>query len=116
MEVVAIDLERGHLSIRDLQALRIRALVDLGSHLQPALGRGGRDQLDDHLVAYERTPPPVHPDMREEPMLDLVPLAGPGRQVADVKGQTCLVGEVLQRRLPEPYARAVAAAPIGHDE
>ena len=48
-------------------------------------------------------------------MLDLVPLAGAGRQVADRDGQLEFVGQLLQLDLPQPHAIAVAAAAVGGD-
>ncbi len=49
-------------------------------------------------------------------MLDLVPLAGAGRQVADRDGQPGLVGEAGQLDLPQPGAVAVGAAAVGGDQ
>ena len=49
-------------------------------------------------------------------MLDFVPLAGSGRQVADHNVEAELVGQLLQLAFPQPHSRAVAAAPIGGDQ
>ena len=68
-------------------------------HLQTGAGGGGGDQLDDGLVADQRLAAPVLGDEREQPMLDLVPLAGAGRQMTDRDGR-CRV------RWPELAARA----------
>ena len=46
-------------------------------------------------------------------MLDLVPFAGARRQLADADGKAELIGQFLQFQLPQPHARAVAAAAIG---
>src|SRR4051794_19582244 len=48
-------------------------------------------------------------------MRDLVPLAGPRREVADAAGQAGLVGQPLECPLPQPYPRAVAAPAVGRD-
>ncbi len=37
-------------------------------------------------------------------MLDLVPLAGPGREVAHGEGQAGAVGQLLQFPFPQAYA------------
>jgi len=48
-------------------------------------------------------------------VLDLVPLAGTGRVVADVDRYSTFVGDPLQLALPHVGARAVAAAGVGGD-
>src|SRR6516165_8744699 len=52
----------------------------------------------------------------EEPVLDFVPLAGAGGQVADHDVEAEFVGQFLQFTFPQPHSRAVAAAPIGGDQ
>ena len=86
------------------------------AHREAGVGRGGGDQLDDDLVADQRLAAPVLGDEGEQAVLDLVPFAGAGREVADGHGQAGLVGEALQLELPQPDARAVAAAAIGGDQ
>ena len=49
-------------------------------------------------------------------MLDLVPFAGSGREVAYRDLQARLVGELLQFEFPKPQAGAIAAAAVGSDE
>ena len=86
---------------------RARALVT-----QP----GGADQIDDHRETHERLATPGAADGGEEPMLDLVPLAGPGREVTDGDRQARAIGQPLQFPLPQAHARAIAAAGVGRDE
>src|SRR5882757_6968107 len=50
--------------------------------LQASLGCGCGDELDDDLVADQGASLPVLADEGEEPVLDLVPLAGAGREMA----------------------------------
>ena len=77
-----------------------------------ALFVGGRgDELHDDLVAHQRFATPVLTDERKESMLDLVPFARAGRQMANVNVQASLVCKPLQLALPEAIARAVAAPP-----
>src|SRR5215813_12577214 len=54
--------------------------------------------------------------MKEKTVLDFVPLAGAGRQVADDDVEAELVGQLLQFAFPQPDPRAVAAAAVGGDE
>ena len=46
-------------------------------------------------------------------MLDFVPLAGSGRQVAGPRVEDEFVGQLLQFAFPQPHPRAVAAAAPG---
>ena len=64
-------------------------------------------------MAGQGTTAPVHPDVREEAVLDLVPLADPRRQVTDRDRKPGFAGEATELVLPE--ARAVAAAAVGAD-
>src|ERR1700722_2567137 len=48
-------------------------------------------------------------------MLDLVPLAGSGRQVVDRDVNIQLASQLLQFELPQPHARSIAAAPVAGD-
>lgn len=70
------------------------------------------DRLDS-LVIDRRPSARVLGDVAEESMLDLVPLRGAGRKVADADCQAGPVGERLQLELPQSAARAVAA-PFHH--
>ena len=75
-----------------------------------------RDQVDDDLVAGQGLAAPVRRDVGEQPVLDLVPLAGAGREVADGDRQPGLGGERGQLDLPQPGAVAVGAAAVGGDQ
>ena len=90
---MALDIDAVHLGIGDLDAGRIGVGVDLALHLEAGVGGGGSDQLDDRLVADERPSAPVLGNEREQPMLDLIPFAGAGRQMTDgegLSGSLCL--------------------------
>ena len=66
-------------------------------------GRGGvADQVDDDLVGFQWPAAPVHGDLGEQPVLDLVPLAGSRWEVADRDLDTGLGGETSQLDLPGP--------------
>ena len=78
--------------------------------------RGVGDQLDDDLMADQRLAAPVLGDEGEQAVLDAVPFAGAGRQMADGDRHPEFVGQHLQFALPQPHARAVAAAAIGGDQ
>ncbi len=82
MERVADELDRRELRVGDLDALGVGALVEAGVDAQAGAGRGRRDQVDDRLATDERLAAPVDRDEREQAVLDLVPLAGAGREVS----------------------------------
>src|SRR5215204_637734 len=48
------------------------------------------------MVFHQGRAAPVHGDVGEEPMLDLVPLAGTRREVADRDRQAGAIGQLLQ--------------------
>src|SRR5487761_1139495 len=75
MELVHPQGYRGYLRVRNRDAFRIGPGVTLCVNLEalPSSGRG--DQLDDDFVARQGTAAPVHADVREEAVLDLVPFA-----------------------------------------
>ena len=84
VEVVALDLQLAQFLRRDLLAGRIAATIESGAHDEAtAVGRVA-DEVDDGLVGPQRASAPVDRDEREQAVLDLVPLAGAGREVADV--------------------------------
>ena len=49
-------------------------------------------------------------------MLDLVPLAGAGRPMANGYSQAEFVGQHLQFALPQAYSAAIAAPAVGSDQ
>src|SRR6202167_5132706 len=116
LEVVTGEVEVAHFCIGHLDAGGIGVLIEFATNLQTCLRRRRGDQLDDDLMADERLAAPVSGNEREEAMLDLVPLAGAGRQVTHGDGNAELVGQLLELDLPQLDARTVAAAAIGGDQ
>jgi hypothetical protein len=51
--------------------------------LESGAGVGRADQVDDHFVGDQCSPAPVLRDEAEQAVLDFVPFAGAGREVAD---------------------------------
>src|SRR5437868_758086 len=97
-------------------AAGVLASVEFAAHSEAGFGGSSRDQLDDDAITDEWLGTPVLADETEEAVLDFVPLAGAGRQVADHDVDAELVGQLLQFAFPQPHPRAVAAAAIGGDE
>ena len=116
MERVGHERERVHLRRGNRHARWIRSRVELRLDPQPGGRPRGPDAVHDGLKCGERFPAPVRGDVAEEPMLDLVPLAGPGGKVADADAEACLIGELLEFQLPGAAAIAVAASRVGGNE
>ena len=104
MEVVTLDVDFRKLMVRDLSAQRVLGCIQFRMNPQAGAGFGFSDEVNDHLVAHKRLAAPVLGDERKQPMLDLVPLAGSRRKVADGDRQGDLVGEALQFGFPQPKA------------
>jgi len=94
---------------------RVDAIIDCGMNVQTFSGSRGGDEIDDHLEADERLAPPVLTDEAEEPMLDLVPLAGGGWEVTYGDLQAGLVGQLLEFNFPQSQTRSITASGIGRD-
>jgi hypothetical protein len=75
-EGVAADRQRGHLCAGDLDSGGMGVVVQAGLHGQAGAGGGPGDAVDDHVIAGQRPAAPVHRDVGEQPVLDLVPLGG----------------------------------------
>jgi len=99
MEIDCIEF-----GVVDLSALWIDVGVEFAANGEAGLGGRGCDQLDDGLVADERSATPVLGDVGEETMLDPVPFAGAGRQMADGDVDIEFGGESLKFDLPQTYA------------
>ena len=92
MEVGTFDVDGGHLGVGYDNPAGVLSGVEFAAHGEAGFGGGGRDQLDDHAIADEWFGAPVLADEGEEPVLDFVPLAGAGRQMADHDSEVEFVG------------------------
>src|SRR6266404_9059152 len=110
VELGAFDVDSGHVGIRYDNAAGVLAGVEFAAHSEAGFGGRRQDQLDYDAIADERPGAPVLADKGEEAVLDFVPLAGAGRQVANHDIEAELVGQLLQFTFPQPHPRAVAAA------
>src|SRR3974390_3155584 len=113
MEVSAGDMDGGELVIGDDDALRIEIFIEFAMDGKTGSRTGGCDQIDNDAKADQWFGTPVLAYEGEQSVLDLVPLAGAWRKVTDRNVDSDLVGQVLQLALPQPRARAIAAAAIG---
>src|SRR5262249_61106528 len=105
-----------HLQITPCHLCWVGSEVTLIVDSEPPFGGGLTDQFDHHFMTCKWAPAPVHADVREEAVLDLVPLARTWRQVADRDVQTGLGGQAAQFVFPQPHSVAVATAAVGTDQ
>ena len=101
MKLVSFHVERCQLRIRDLLPLRVLSAIQFAADTKSLVCCGACDQTHDHSETRERLPPPVLADVREHPVLDLVPLARSGREVADRYRQSGVVRKFLELNFPE---------------
>ena len=85
-------------------------------HAESGVGGGCADQIDDDLVGDQWPAAPVHGDLGEQPVFDLVPFAGSWREVAHGDGQSGLGGEFGEFDFPGPDPVAVGSAAVGADQ
>ena len=83
MKFLSPQLHLCHLFVRNLDSFGIQIRIQFALHSQAVVGRRGGDEVDDDLVIHQRLAPPVLTDRREEAVLNLVPLAGARRKMAD---------------------------------
>jgi hypothetical protein len=94
------EIERCRVRVGNLDPRRIGIGIDGALDVQAGAGRSAGDELDDGLIADQRLASPVLGDEGKQSMLDLVPLAGTGWQMADRDRQAKFVSQQLQFTLP----------------
>lgn len=109
MKLVLLELNCGHLRVGDIDAAWIAASIDLGSDAQAGAAVRGADQTHNRGHVHERRPAPVHRDVREQLMLDAIPLAGARRKMTDHDRQSRPIGKSLQFPFPEAESHPIAA-------
>lgn len=112
MKVCFFEIDGSQLLIADTKALFVKIGIQFSRDRQSVSRGRAANEIDNDFMAGQRLPPPVHADIAEHAMFDLVPLAGTGREVAYRKTQSGLVCKSLQRDLPQSHPVAVAAATI----
>ena len=104
-----------HLRLGHFHPGRVLGVVEFGSHPQARRRSRVADAVDDGLASRQGRPAPVRRDMAGEPVLDLVPLARPGWEVAPLDRETNLGREPLRLAFPDAGPTPVAPAGVGRD-
>ena len=78
VKLMSVEADRGHLCGGDGHAFRVACAIHFGPDAQPGPAPGRSDEADDRREAHQRRPAPCHRDVREEAMLDPIPLARTG--------------------------------------
>jgi len=115
VKVVWLESECCQFRVGDLYASRIRSTIKFGSDLQACPCRCVGDQIEDDFVTDQWSTSPILGNVREHPVLDLVPLAGAWREVGYMNWQAQADRQGLQRYLPQAAPAAVASSAIGCD-
>ena len=92
MELVAANVESFHLGVADFDAFFVGSFVERALNAQPGFGCCCGDEFDYGHSADKRTGAPVLRDVAEKAVFDLVPLRCARRIVADMDGETYLIG------------------------
>ena len=116
MEVMPRDQDIAHLLVSYAYPEGIAPEVGRRSNLQASLRGCRANQADHDPKACQRSRSPVFGNVAEDAVLDLVPLAGPRREVADGDRKSSLACKPLKLALPKAYAIAVAAAAVSRNE
>lgn len=95
-----MQVDRGHLRVRNFDSLRISPAIQLTSDTQARLRPSGANEADDRRQVDQRPAAPVHGDVGKKPMLDFIPFTGSRREVADGDCLARRVGELLQLQFP----------------
>ena len=96
MELGGFDFDGGEFGVGNGDPFGIVRLIEFAANGKSGIGLGGADEFDDDAVADQWLGAPVHGDEGEEAMLDLVPLAGAGRQVVDFDVDAEFVDQALE--------------------
>ena len=83
MKLGPLEIQGRQLLVADQGSSGILSFVQLGANSQSLAGGGVGDQLDDNFMTNQRSSSPVLRNVAEHAMLDLVPLAGSRRKMAD---------------------------------
>jgi len=95
MKLVLFQVYSLDLFICYLAANRVFPPIQAAGHLHSFGGCCARDQIDNRLIIPKRFAAPVRGDEREQPVFNLVPLAGALRKVTNGNRKARFIGQLL---------------------
>ncbi|SFN15985.1 hypothetical protein SAMN05421863_11173 [Nitrosomonas communis] len=115
-KALSFNSQFGKLLVRHLDACLIGVFIKFS--LNPQADRCGRvaDQVHHDFPAKQWAPTPILGDVTKHAMLNLVPLAGSGREMAILNGHPQFVCEFLQLYTPQAHPVTIAASTVGCDQ
>src|SRR6266540_1260830 len=116
MERQGLEIDGGECLLGYLHPVLIASWVEARFDMKACSGASVAKEIEDHRVAHQRTPTPIGGNVAEHPVFDLVPLAGPGREVARRDRQAGCIRQPLETELPQPRATPVAPTRIRGDQ
>src|ERR1035441_8670384 len=116
MKLVLFQVHSLDFLIRYLPTGRVFTTIQTAGYLEPFGGCRARDQIYDRLIIPKRLAAPIRGDEREQPMFNLVPLAGARGKMTYGNRQARFIGELLQLQFPEPQPCAIAPPAIRRDQ
>ena len=112
MKPFRLNLDSCKVIVGNLDPGFVLLLAQPGFDIQAALGRCTSNEIYNDFMADQRPSSPILCYERKQPMLDLVPFAGPRRKVRYRHLQGRFVGQALYADLPQSGSRAIAAPAI----
>ena len=93
------------------------ATIEIGGNGQAGLGGSCADEVENLLIAVEGFTSPVFGDLREEAMLDRIPLGSASWIVSDGDREVETIGKLrLELCLPSSSAATVTTAGVGENK
>ena len=90
--------------------------IELSAATKTALGFGRPNELQHCLIADKKLPGPILTDETKHPMFNRIPLGCPCRQMSDRDLEIKLIGQLLQAKLPQPTAVAIATSTVSFNQ
>jgi len=116
MKGIWFEVESCQLRCRYFDSGWIGYLCESGLDREPRSGPGVGNQIDDRLIADQRSCLPGLRDEGEHAVFDLIPLAASRREMRRVKVEAGKISQTLQPCLPQSRPAGIAAPRIGHDQ
>jgi hypothetical protein len=115
MKFIGMKIDPFHLLFSDFAAGGIFAAIQSAGHGQAFGGCRLGNEVDHGFVVMPGLAPAIRREEGKEAVLDLVPLARPGRKMTHQWGQAVFIREFLQLQFPQAQAPAIAPSSLGRN-